>query len=60
MSLGLARDDPADVDRTYATLVEAGYKRHLPPWDAFRGQRYATVHDPDGNGADPFAPSPSA
>ncbi|MGB5655838.1 MAG: glyoxalase, partial [Acidimicrobiia bacterium] len=26
------------------------------PFDAFWGQRYATVLDPDGNGVDLFAP----
>lgn len=29
-----------------------------PPSDAFWGQRYATVHDPDGNPIDLFAPLP--
>ncbi len=49
--VGLAFDcgDPAGVDRAYASLVEAGYEGHLPPWDAFWGQRYAVVKDPDGN-----------
>jgi hypothetical protein len=28
----------------------------LKPWDAFWGQRYAVVHDPDGNGVDLLAP----
>jgi catechol 2,3-dioxygenase-like lactoylglutathione lyase family enzyme len=46
---------PADVDRTYADLTGAGYDGHLPPFDAFWGQRYATVHDPDGNAVDLFA-----
>ena len=30
-----------------------------PPFDAFWGQRYATVHDPDGNPVDLFAPLPA-
>jgi len=47
--------DAAEVDRVYAELIEAGYDSHLPPWDAFWGQRYATVLDPDGNGVDLFA-----
>ena len=29
---------------------------HREPWDAFWGQRYAVVHDPDGNAVDLFAP----
>jgi uncharacterized glyoxalase superfamily protein PhnB len=28
----------------------------MEPWDAFWGQRYAVVHDPDGNGVDLFCP----
>lgn len=47
--------DPATVDREYAELVAAGYEGALAPWDAFWGQRYATVHDPDGNAVDLFA-----
>ena len=51
--------DPAEVDRVYADLVSAGYEGHLEPWDAFWGQRYATVRDPDGNGVDLFAGLPT-
>lgn len=47
---------PAEVDQTYADLVKAGYDGHKEPWDAFWGQRYATLRDPDGNGVDLFAP----
>jgi catechol 2,3-dioxygenase-like lactoylglutathione lyase family enzyme len=47
--------DPAEVDSTYATLVDAGYEGHKEPWDAFWGQRYAIVHDPDGNSVELFA-----
>lgn len=46
---------PAEVDSVYAELTEAGYKGHLPPWDAFWGQRYALVLDPDGCAASLFA-----
>ena len=56
IGLAFACDDPADVDRTYAELIGAGYEGHKEPWDAFWGQRYATVRDPDGNGVDLFAP----
>jgi uncharacterized glyoxalase superfamily protein PhnB len=47
--------DPDGVDRAFSQLVEAGHVGHLPPWDAFWGQRYAVVHDPDGNAVDLFA-----
>lgn len=51
--------DPAEVDRVFADLVSSGYEGHLEPWDAFWGQRYATVRDPDGNGVDLFARLPT-
>jgi len=44
---------PADVDRVYRELADFGHKE---PWDAFWGQRYAVLHDPDGNGVDLFCP----
>ncbi|GAC1450517.1 MAG: VOC family protein [Vulcanimicrobiaceae bacterium] len=55
IELAFACDSPAEVDSTYAALVAAGYDGHLDPWDAFWGQRYAVVHDPDGNAVDLFA-----
>ncbi len=45
-------DSPADVDRLYAQIVQEGYLG----WDAFWGQRYAVVADPDGTLVDLFAP----
>ncbi|WP_229913524.1 VOC family protein [Streptomyces capitiformicae] len=59
-SLALRCDGPAEVDAVYEELVAAGYHGELKPWDAVWGQRYAVVHDPDGNGVDLFAPLPSA
>jgi uncharacterized glyoxalase superfamily protein PhnB len=59
ITLAFACDSPADVDGTYADLTAAGYEGHLPPFDAFWGMRYATVHDPDGNGVDLFALLPA-
>ncbi|MER7921857.1 VOC family protein [Streptomyces sp. NPDC096057] len=55
-ALALRCDDPAEVDRVYEELVGAGQHGELKPWDAFWGQRYAVLHDPDGNGVDLFAP----
>ncbi|MFF2848297.1 VOC family protein [Streptomyces sp. NPDC058001] len=55
LSLAFLCDGPEDVDRTYDALVAAGYEGELKPWDAFWGQRYAVVKDPDGNGVDLFA-----
>jgi catechol 2,3-dioxygenase-like lactoylglutathione lyase family enzyme len=48
--------DPADVDATYGRAVEAGFSGAKEPWDAFWGQRYAQLLDPDGNKVDLFAP----
>jgi catechol 2,3-dioxygenase-like lactoylglutathione lyase family enzyme len=47
---------PAEVDAVYAELVAAGHRSKKEPWDAFWGQRYAQVLDPDGNAIDLFAP----
>lgn len=49
-------DTPAGVDETYAHITSAGFKGAREPWDAFWGQRYAQVADPDGNLIDLFAP----
>jgi catechol 2,3-dioxygenase-like lactoylglutathione lyase family enzyme len=56
IGLAFMLDSPADVDATYDELVSAGYHGHKAPWDAFWGQRYALVHDPDGYHVDLFAP----
>lgn len=56
LSMAFQCDSPAEVDGTYAELTGAGYTGELEPWDAFWGQRYATVHDPDGNSVDLYAP----
>lgn len=48
--------DAAGVDAVYARMVAAGYVGAKAPWDAFWGQRYAQLSDPDGNPVDLFAP----
>jgi catechol 2,3-dioxygenase-like lactoylglutathione lyase family enzyme len=58
MALAFLCDAPAEVDAIYAALVAAGYEGHKAPWDAFWGQRYASILDPDGNAVDLFAPLP--
>ena len=45
-----------DVDARYRELVPVGAGSYKEPWDAFWGQRYAQVKDPDGNVIDLFAP----
>jgi uncharacterized glyoxalase superfamily protein PhnB len=49
-------DSPADVDATFAAITAVGYTAKEPPFDAFWGQRYATLLDPDGNPVDLYAP----
>lgn len=41
-------------------MTAAGFVGHLPPWDAFWGQRYAVLRDPDLNSVDVFAALPEA
>ena len=57
-SVGLAFscNTPSDVDATFALVTAAGHTAKEPPFDAFWGQRYATVLDPDGNPVDLYAP----
>jgi catechol 2,3-dioxygenase-like lactoylglutathione lyase family enzyme len=45
----------AEVDDTYARVVAAGFRGETEPWDAFWGQRYAQLQDPDGVGVDLYA-----
>jgi uncharacterized glyoxalase superfamily protein PhnB len=53
-------DSPEEVDGLYAELLEAGATPHKEPWDAFWGQRYAQLNDPDGNVLDLYAPLPQS
>ncbi|MBX3096993.1 MAG: VOC family protein [Fimbriimonadaceae bacterium] len=57
-TIGLAFlcESPTEVDEVYARVIAAGHRGHKEPWDAFWGQRYATVLDPDGHSIDLFAP----
>ena len=48
-------EDAAEVDVTHQAFVDKGYRSHTAPWDAFWGQRYAQILDPDGNVVDLFA-----
>jgi catechol 2,3-dioxygenase-like lactoylglutathione lyase family enzyme len=56
IGLAFLVDAPAQVDELYAAVIDAGFEGVLEPFDAPWGQRYATLHDPDGNGVDVFAP----
>src|SRR5437016_4394994 len=58
MGLAFRCADPAEVDAVHAKVTAAGYSSKTAPWDAFWGQRYAQVLDPDGNVVDLFAALP--
>jgi catechol 2,3-dioxygenase-like lactoylglutathione lyase family enzyme len=55
--LGLAFEcaSPAEVDETYARVTGAGFTGEKEPWDAFWGQRYAQLRDPNGVPVDLYA-----
>jgi catechol 2,3-dioxygenase-like lactoylglutathione lyase family enzyme len=49
ITLAAQCDSPADVDRLHDQLAAIGRGSQLAPFDAFWGQRYASVLDPDEN-----------
>jgi len=53
-------DSPEEVDRVYRDLLAAGGSPHKEPWDAFWGQRYAQLRDPDGTVIDLYAALPDS
>jgi catechol 2,3-dioxygenase-like lactoylglutathione lyase family enzyme len=57
MGLAFLLETPAEVDRVYDELTSLGYEGYKQPWDAFWGQRYAIILDPDGIGVSLFAPN---
>ena len=55
VSLQFSCSSPADVDEIYKKLIADGHQSFKEPWDAFWGQRFAQVLDPDGNNIGFFA-----
>jgi len=55
VGLAFRCDSPAEVDAVHGCVVAAGHRSHVEPFDAFWGQRYATVFDPDSNPVDLYA-----
>lgn len=55
IGLAFLCDNAEAVNSQYERLVGLGYESHKAPWDAFWGQRYAQIKDPDGNVIDLFA-----
>jgi uncharacterized glyoxalase superfamily protein PhnB len=48
ISIALECASPEEVDEIYRRVVDAGFEGEKEPWDAFWGQRYALLGDPDG------------
>lgn len=55
VGIAFKADSPDGVDETCRRLTAAGFAVRDQPYDAFWGQRYATLLDPDGNSVDVFA-----
>lgn len=55
LALAFECASPAEVDEIYARVVDAGFRGEKEPWDAFWGQRYAQLQDPDGVSVDLYA-----
>jgi catechol 2,3-dioxygenase-like lactoylglutathione lyase family enzyme len=55
VSLAFQCGNAAEVDEIYARMVEHGFHGEKEPWDAFWGQRYAQLADPDGIPVDLYA-----
>ena len=60
LALAFECASPAEVDETYARVTAAGFHGEKEPWDAFWGQRYALLRDPDGVEVNLYAPLESA
>jgi catechol 2,3-dioxygenase-like lactoylglutathione lyase family enzyme len=56
LGLALECESPAEVDEVYARVTAEGFDGEKEPWDAFWGQRYAQLRDPDGVPVDLYAP----
>ena len=55
IGLALECGSAAEVDEVYARATGAGFEGEKEPWDAFWGQRYAQLRDPDGVPVDLYA-----
>jgi catechol 2,3-dioxygenase-like lactoylglutathione lyase family enzyme len=55
LALAFECESPAEVDELYERVTSAGFDGEKEPWDAFWGQRYAQLKDPDGVPVDLYA-----
>jgi uncharacterized glyoxalase superfamily protein PhnB len=60
LALAFECSSPAEVDKLYGRAKTDGFDAEKEPWDAFWGQRYAQLRDPDGVPVDLFAWLPDA
>jgi catechol 2,3-dioxygenase-like lactoylglutathione lyase family enzyme len=56
LALAFECSSSAEVDEVYARVTGAGFEGEKEPWDAFWGQRYALLRDPDGVEVNLYAP----
>jgi catechol 2,3-dioxygenase-like lactoylglutathione lyase family enzyme len=47
LSIAFECASPAEVDEIYARVTGAGFQGEKEPWDAYWGQHYALLMDPD-------------
>jgi catechol 2,3-dioxygenase-like lactoylglutathione lyase family enzyme len=55
LALAFECETPAEVDEFYRAVTQAGFEGEKEPWDAFWGQRYAQLKDPNGVPVDLYA-----
>ena len=55
LALAFECSSPEEVDDLHARVRAGGFDTEKEPWDAFWGQRYAQLRDPDGVPVDLFA-----
>ena len=55
LALAFECESPAEVDEVYARVTAGGFRGEKEPWDAFWGQRYAQLLDPNGVPVDLYA-----
>ncbi len=58
LALAFECSSPDEVNELYERVQAAGFDTEKEPWDAFWGQRYAQLRDPDGVPVDLFARLP--
>jgi uncharacterized glyoxalase superfamily protein PhnB len=55
LALAFECSGPSEVDELWTRAKDAGFDAEKEPWDAFWGQRYAQLRDPDGVPVDLYA-----